>query len=151
MKMRMFVPLVLAALISLVFSACATTSPSGYNSDVPLPLDLKIVPPNSSVPAEYTGFSGKWEGRWDNTLNHILVVEEIKGSNAVVVVYAWGRAPSWFIDPGWGRAKGQFKDNELILNLPNGAVVTYRLNNGVLASEYDRGRYFARATMKRSG
>jgi len=52
----------------LLLVGCAT---------VPLPADVRIVPPSTEVPKEFAAFSGKWQGVWDQTLDHILVVEEI--------------------------------------------------------------------------
>ena len=72
-------------------------------SDVPLPGDLAVVPPGPDVPSKHAAFSGVWSGQWQQTLNHVLVVERVEKSSAVVV-YAWGKAPRWDIyNPGWDR------------------------------------------------
>ena len=59
----------------------------------PMPPDLRVVPPPTSVPRENAKFSGRWVGKWDDALDHILVVElEIQNDPAteVIAVYSWG-------------------------------------------------------------
>lgn len=72
---------------------------------VPMPPDLRIVPPSSDVSPERAAFSGIWIGRWDNVLDTGLAVEEITPPR-VSAIYAWGVAPSWNINrAGWVRAR----------------------------------------------
>lgn len=72
---------------------------------VPMPPDLRIVPPSSDVLPQHAAFSGIWVGRWDNVLDTGLAVEEITSSR-VSAIYAWGVAPSWNINrAGWVRAR----------------------------------------------
>lgn len=72
---------------------------------VPMPPDLRIIPPPADVPPERAAFSGVWVGRWDNVLDTGLAVDEITSSR-VSAVYAWGVAPSWNINrAGWVRAR----------------------------------------------
>lgn len=112
------------------------TAEANYD-DVPLPADLKVVPPDPNLPQEYAKFSGKWYGIWDsNILKHVLVVEEIDQAGARVV-YAWGTAPAWWIDqPGWVRVKGQFTKGSLVIETQR-ATVTYRMHeDGTLCATY---------------
>lgn len=100
----------------------------------PLPETVRIVPPNPDVPPELAAFSGKWVGRWDGELDHILVVEEVRSTHASVI-YAYGAAGSWGINmPEWTRERGQFEDGGLTLSrvgptsgIRRDATVTYRL------------------------
>lgn len=117
-----------------------------HAEEVPLPSDLKIVPPDPSVPPELAKFSGKWgEGkdRWDGQLAHILVVEQVDSKGAQVV-YAYGTASQWWITrPDWIRLRGEFTDkHELVLKFKNGAVATYRFNGEKLDGTYRSRRGF---------
>lgn len=114
--------------------------------EVPLPSDLKIMAPDSSVPPELAKFSGRWgEGKdkWDEQLAHILVVERVDQKDAGIV-YAYGTASQWWINtPGWIRLRGEFTDkNELVLKFRSGAVATYRFNGDKLESTYRSRRGF---------
>ena len=57
-----------AWLVGLLLAGCAST--------VQLPSNVKLVPP-VGVSWELAAFSGRWQVIWDDTLDHILVVEEI--------------------------------------------------------------------------
>ncbi len=94
-------------------------------------------------------FSGKWFGKWDIFLDHILVVEEINPPNAKVI-YAHGKSVEWNIwKPSFSRVQGQIKPG--ILTLAFGSTrVTYLLQtDGTLSAtcENSRGKYHA--TMRR--
>ena len=74
---------------------------------VPLPDDIRIVPPGSEVPREQAAFSGKWFGIWGGvdvkhgSREHILIVERITTeAPAVVAIFAWGPGPRWQEIPG---------------------------------------------------
>ena len=63
---------------------------SGANfDDVPLPGDIRIVPPVDSVGPDKSVYSGFWLGVWEGSVNHVLVVEEI-GPDAARVIYGLG-------------------------------------------------------------
>ena len=76
---------VLFGLGLVVLMAMAGCAPRG----VPLPNDVKVIPPSSDAPRQAAAFSGKWVGAWDIKLDHVLVVERIEGNKAHVL-YAWG-------------------------------------------------------------
>lgn len=65
----------------------------------PLPSDGRVVPP-TGVSQQIATFSGKWQGIWDDTLDPSLVVEGIKGNEAVVI-YAVGDSAAWQISRGF--------------------------------------------------
>jgi len=105
----------------------------------PLPPDLTVQAPASSVPKEIAGFSGKWVGNWDGTLDGTLVVEQIQDREAIMI-YSWGTAAAWGINrPGFQRVRGTFgNDNVLRATLGNGAKVSYTLNpSGTLNGQYE--------------
>jgi isoaspartyl peptidase/L-asparaginase-like protein (Ntn-hydrolase superfamily) len=98
-------------------------------SDVPLPADLAISPPDDGVSSDKAGFLGLWGGVWDGDLNHILVVEEIEADSAKVI-YAYGKYPFWG-DGLYRRLTGVFVGEELHVNEPadlGGYKIVYRLN-----------------------
>lgn len=124
--------------------------PADFESHyVPLPYDLKIVPPTTDCPVEYGIYSGKWFGVWDAILDHVLVVEEITPPT-VIAIYAWGIAEQWRIfKPGWTRVRGNIESGSLVLRLPRPATVTYRFRrDGSLDATYEYKDGIARATMK---
>lgn len=129
----------------------ATVVPGYAASPVPLPDDISIVPPDSSVPQDLALFSGKWgHGRWDGVLDHILVVEQVSRTEARAV-YAYGVAPLWNIfQSGWQRVVGEFTEKgELRLVLRNGAAVTYWFKRGKLKGEYERRGNYSAVTLEK--
>jgi hypothetical protein len=70
----------------------------------PLPGDLNIVSPVSTVPAERAAYSGKWSGRMDNGVDQILVVEEVADASVRIVFSHNGQSA------GWVRVRGSFVD-----------------------------------------
>ena len=98
-------------------------------SDVPLPIDIQIVPPDDRIAPERVSFLGVWAGVWVGSLNHVLVVEKIETDEARVI-YALGpgndRGYAYFV-----RDTAQFVNRELKVVRPaseGGWTVTYRLN-----------------------
>jgi hypothetical protein len=130
-------------MVAFLFS-CATIP-------VPLPSDFRVVTPPPTVPKELAAFSGKWSGVWDGILDHILVVEEIDPTHAVVI-YAWGTSTQWRIDrPGWSRVRGEFVGSALKLSLPRPATVIYRMRaDGTLDATYEWTGGISRAKMTRT-
>jgi len=111
----------------------------------PLPPDLRVVPPPTSVPHENAKFSGRWVGKWDDALDHVLVIEiEIQSDQAteVIAVYSWGVSGALGVGfPGWTRVRGRIEDGALRLELPRvqaRAVYTMQ-SDGTLVGEYWRG------------
>ena len=101
----------------------------------------------AAVTAYFTALNG------GNVLDHILVVEEIR-ANEVMVVYAYGTAPLWNIYQAQAvRLKGKFVDSDLVVELPRSqATATYHLkNNGTITAtrETTHGGGHAQATMRR--
>ena len=111
----------------------------------PMPPDLRVVPPPASVPRENAKFSGRWVGKWDDALDHVLVVEiELQNEQAteVIAVYSWGVSGALGVGfPGWTRVRGRIEDGALRLELPRvqaRAVYTMQ-SDGTLVGEYWRG------------
>jgi hypothetical protein len=120
---------------------CQHVDPSGAAtppSVAPLPSDVRIVPPEPTMPQQLAAFSGTWSGVWDGLLPHVLVVEEIVPPHAVVI-YAWGTAPQWQVtQPGWSRVRGAFVEGALKLSLRGPATAMYRLQpDGTLDATYE--------------
>ena len=46
-------------------------------AEVPLPYDIKVIPPAAGRPPQLAAISGKWSGTWSGTLEAVLIVEEI--------------------------------------------------------------------------
>lgn len=90
---------------------------------VPVPPDLKVVPPSSDIPQDRAAFSGIWVGKWGN-LDTALVVEELATSGARIV-YAWGTNAN-VPRAGWTRLNAEFAGSELRFTANNGTF-SYRM------------------------
>jgi len=110
-------------------------------SDVPLPADVKIIPPAPTIPRELALFSGKWFGVWGNCLPGIIVVESIEPPNAEFI-YAYGTCQFFHIyKSAWLRVAGKFEAGVLNGTLNgDGPHVAFKLNNdGTMAGDYKNG------------
>ena len=115
--LRLMVFAVLAA--TLLYSWATTSSYSG-SSDVPLPQDVRIVPPDPGLPPEIKVFSGKWGGRWrwqdlrdDTWVDGVLIVEKIMNEQQAIVVAAAGTGTGgWWINRVWERSTANFSKTE---------------------------------------
>ncbi len=159
---RLFTFLVLAV---VALGGCATTATTDVSAEVssgaslpsgvPLPPDLKIVPPGPEIDPVLACFSSIWKGVWSvraeaepyiYIIEHVLVVEELRRSDARVV-YAWGRI--FAFKPGWARNMAAFIDGELKLVIPShNAIVTYRMNpNGTISAHREEPGAVSTATL----
>jgi len=125
-------------------------------STAPLPADLAIVAPDSSVPPDVRALSGKWSGKWRGLAGGqqqetLLVVEKIAGTEAAVV-YSQGdhsRFRSLYhrttakVEPGVLTFSIALKDGP--------AVYTYRLQpDGSLDAKMEYRGFNAVSTLKRA-
>lgn len=109
---------------------------------VPLPRNLRVVPPAGDIPARYAGMTGHWVGVNKYGYPHVLVVEQILlGPPRAIVVSSWGGRGGT-----WQRFVGRFTAEELILGLRRGSpcyeactvFFRYRLiNQDSLEARYD--------------
>ena len=96
-------------------------------------------------------------GKWDEHLEHILVVElQVPTSDQateVIAVYSWGVSPELGVGAaGWSRVRGRIQDGALWLELTRvQATAVYMLQvDGTLVGEYRRGEIVtARVRMTR--
>jgi hypothetical protein len=111
-------------------ASAKSTQDARLPAGVPLPQDIKIVPPKPIVPQKSAAFSGMWVGSWDGMRDEVLVVEEIDqflNQFLVTVVTAGGAAPQWNLKPGWSRKAASFQDEALKVDSERGTA-TYRMN-----------------------
>ena len=59
-------------------------------AQTPLPDDMKIVSPPSTVAQDAAAFSGAWLGAWGGELPTALVVERVRSNGTARVIYSWG-------------------------------------------------------------
>src|SRR5215470_3143476 len=122
----------------------------------PTPPDLRVVPPPPGVPQDHARFSGRWVGKWDEQLEHILIVElEVPAGPAteVTAVYSWGGGSLGVGLPGWSRVRGRIEGRAMRLELTRvqAAAVYTMQTDGTLMAEYWRGdQVTARARLTRS-
>ena len=95
----------LGLVVFMAMTGCATRG-------VPLPKDVKVVPPSATIPRQAAAFSGKWMGTWDIKLDHVLVVERIEGNRAQIL-YAWGSVEEWGLEACFTRDVGTLQGNVL--------------------------------------
>lgn len=112
----------------------------------PMPPDLRVVPPPLGVPRDHARYSGRWVGKWNERLDHVLVVElQVPTSDQtteVIAVYSWGVSADLGVGaPGWSRVRGRIQDGALWLDLTRvQATAIYALQaDGTLMGEYRRG------------
>jgi hypothetical protein len=123
----------------------------------PMPPDLRVVPPPAGVPRDHARYSGRWVGKWNGQLDHVLVVELQVPSDQiteVIAVYSWGVSAELGVGaPGWSRVRGRIQDGALWLELTRvQATAIYALQaDGTLLGEYRRGAMVtSRVRMTRS-
>ena len=75
------------ALATGLFGCATSPKPLAKAAEgVPLPEDIKIVPPSADLPKEIAAFSGKWTGKWDGVQDSVLIVEEINNKEAKIIL-----------------------------------------------------------------
>ncbi len=135
-----------------VLTVCGSAVAAARVSAPPLPPDLKVTPPDSSLSKDIAGFSGTWVGSWGATLDSTLVVEKVDSSSASIV-YSWGVASRWGVsNPGFTRVKATIgSDGLLRATLGNGAQVIYRLSSDqkTLTGQYIRGGQTTQGAFRR--
>jgi hypothetical protein len=123
----------------------------------PMPPDLRVVAPPPGVPPENARYSGRWIGKWEGQLDHVLVVElQVQNDKAteVIAVYSWGVSGALGVGtPGWARVRGRIEGGALRLDLTRvHATAVYTMQaDGTLVGEYWRGdRVTSRARLARA-
>ena len=145
----------------LVFCVAVATVPARGEEplprDVPLPPASLLLPPDPEVEGKVAGFSGVWTGELRSLgslgrrVNHVLAVESVHPDHAIIA-FAWGESSmSDMKRPGWVQAFGWTADGALATRLPNGATVTYTLeNNGALRGVWVQDDIIAHAILRRA-
>ncbi|WP_143541543.1 hypothetical protein [Rhodoferax fermentans] len=126
---------------SLVFCVAMVFAVFGVHAQgVVLPSDTAVHEPAEVIPAAVKAFSGRWEGKWDERMPHVLVVEEIKSATEATVLYAWQAPPAanaW--NAGWARFTATIDGNILRVPLSEGKKAWYELQaDGSLKASYTR-------------
>ena len=135
MRRAQWIMLALASLLVLSGSVVEA-------DDVPLPANLKITAPDSSIPAEIAAFSGKWVGIWDGKLSSALVVQKIypadgNGRYKAEILYAWGTYIPWYIRASNREMDAEIKNGRLTAQYGS-VFILYRFGSdpNALEGEY---------------
>ena len=148
--MRLVLRPLLVLALALGAAGCASRSSSGLP---PLPSDSRVTRPGPDVPRDRAAYSGQWTGKWDGQQDTVLVVEEIRGGEAQVLV-GWAAAPALGLEsPGYARYRGEFAGDALVVRtfrLVPPATLTYRMRpDGNLDARFERGSATSQATLTR--
>lgn len=118
--------------------------PGWTNQAIVLPTDLQVVAPPASVPSELAAWSGKWAGTLEGVIKHVLVVEEVQPTEAIVVVAF--TSPN---GPVWRRHRAIFDGGALKIVRPTGSA-TYRLQvDGTVSGTIEADTRIIRARLTR--
>ena len=115
--------IVLSALILSLGIAGGAPQVQAGESAAPLPNNIRIIPPDSSLKSELSAFSGKWRGdihyygRIGTSIDRdiILVVERVD-MNGADIIHSFG--PTRLDKAGYARYKATFSENTLSFSAP---------------------------------
>ncbi len=106
MKKKTGLYFVMAVILGITSCASMPATWKEAGKIIPLPADVKIIPPSSDLPPELAAFSKKWVGEWDGWRTTILVVQEIT-EKEVKVVFGIAADPAWRLEPFCGPMVGK--------------------------------------------
>ena len=133
---------VIAAMVCAVFGVAAHAAEK-LTTYCGLPSDFAIVK-NEGLSKDKAVFLGMFSRKWQQALDHLLIVEKIDTNGTAAGYYAYGMYPAWRImAPGCSHWKGTVSTGELRFTLSgSGANVTYRFikNDGPTGHALD-GKY----------
>jgi hypothetical protein len=122
-------------LIFVLQLVCSVGGAYAQATDISVPADVAITPPSQDISKELAVFSGRWAGAWygaqTNThmADQIIVVETVAAPASARVAYAGiGRWKSLYGKQWFNRLDAALVDNSLQFRLPNGTLVSCRIN-----------------------
>lgn len=141
-------------LISLVMFVLARAASAEAALDcrhaLPLPDDVRLVPPAADVPADVARFAGAWSGGWTDRKGNeaqcsMLVVEEVFANGYARSIYSIGGTGSLGSGiPNVWRVTGRIEGDVLLFSLPipAGGRFAYRIDGARLSATFnnDEGR-----------
>jgi hypothetical protein len=128
-------------------SARPTSTPSerAPSGRIQLPADARVVVPGHTVSRGLAAYSGRWAGWWNDQIEHVLLVEQITQTTAVLVYAVVGRT-----GPTWSRYRASVVDGTLRVKTGN-HVLTYRLNaDDTLLATQESAAVILRARLRRA-
>jgi hypothetical protein len=114
---------------------------------LPLPADVRVVPPAPEVPEALARFSGAWSGAWRDSRGadaqcNVLVVEDVHANGFARVVYSVGVSPTLGTTAAYQtRTTARLVDGTLRFVLPTASrpVLAYRLDGSELTGTFNAG------------
>lgn len=142
------VRLLIAAVVLVLAHAPSAGAALDCRHTLPLPDDVRLVPPTSDVPAEIARFAGAWSGGWTDPKGieaqcQMLVVEEVFANGYARSIYSVGASANLGSGvPGVWRVTGRIEDGVLrfTLPVPGGGRLAYRIDSNQLSATYNDGR-----------
>ena len=118
--------LTLLFLVMLVLTCSPTDA-----QEVRLPKDVTVHAPPADLPPAVAGFAGRFEGRWNGGVPHILVVRKISatkktGVYEAEVVYGWGDSSGGGTKAGYREVDAEIVNGELVVPIQR-VTVRYKL------------------------
>lgn len=115
--------------ILLAFALIAYAAAGEINiKDIKTPLPeegIKIIPPDSNIPANIANYSGIWEGTYNNGRDVTLIIEKIVLPPGIVsAIYSFGnlqikRKISW---GEWYRVEGTVEKDTIVFKLSSKTI-----------------------------
>lgn len=114
------------------------SKPPSVTTHTPLPMNLRIIPPQPDLPRNIAAFSGTWYGIWDNGHSTTFMIEKIDPPE-VVCIYSWGKTKN--VEGGWVRQVGKIDPDKRKITIPGEDITkSYLLSDDgeKLEGEYRR-------------
>ena len=129
---------------------CVVASLAGCESAPPMPADLRVVAPADSVSPQARALAGTWTGKWNGDFDHVLVIEEISDTSAMLV-YSIGASVKEGIQPQYRRVRAAVAGSTLKFRLGSNDVDYALQGDGTLVGTFvASGGRVSRAYMKRA-
>lgn len=131
-------------LIVFTFSTVGLASPLSFDTKgFPVPDDLNVTVPDTSINQDISSFSGIWSGKTNTQMGLLVVVERIEkgfGPTKIYTLVSWDER---YVKPGWSRQLAHYDPDSktLWMDVPGFSVPNFRIelkqpSNNVISGKY---------------